>query len=87
MNRVLTTATAFSMLALASLTAQAQEYPVKSIRMVLPFPAGGGSDLIARVTAQNRHVNFRESAAGWLHRAILQFVAGDCAGDLQQAAV
>ncbi|MEQ1773018.1 MAG: tripartite tricarboxylate transporter substrate binding protein [Burkholderiales bacterium] len=35
-----------------SAVAQAQDYPTRSIRMVLPFPAGGGSDLIARVTAQ-----------------------------------
>jgi tripartite-type tricarboxylate transporter receptor subunit TctC len=33
-------------------TAWSQEYPVRAIRMVVPFPAGGGSDLIARVTAQ-----------------------------------
>jgi tripartite-type tricarboxylate transporter receptor subunit TctC len=32
--------------------AWAQEYPVKPVRLVLPFPAGGGSDLIARVVAQ-----------------------------------
>ena len=30
----------------------AQEYPSKSIRMVVPFPAGGGSDIVARVLAQ-----------------------------------
>jgi len=30
----------------------AQEYPVRAIRMLVPFPAGGGSDTIARVTAQ-----------------------------------
>ena len=30
----------------------AQEYPAKSIRMVVPFPAGGGSDTVARVLAQ-----------------------------------
>jgi tripartite-type tricarboxylate transporter receptor subunit TctC len=30
----------------------AQEYPAKQVRFVLPFPAGGGSDLIARVIAQ-----------------------------------
>src|SRR5689334_16285877 len=36
----------------AGLPAGAQEYPARTIRMVLPFPAGGGSDLIARVTAQ-----------------------------------
>ena len=30
----------------------AQDYPVRAIRMLVPFPAGGGSDTIARVTAQ-----------------------------------
>jgi tripartite-type tricarboxylate transporter receptor subunit TctC len=30
----------------------AQDYPAKQVRVVLPFPAGGGSDLIARVVAQ-----------------------------------
>ena len=37
---------------LPTLPAWAQEYPAKQVRLVLPFPAGGGSDLIGRVVAQ-----------------------------------
>lgn len=33
-------------------TSSGQGYPVKSIRVIVPFPAGGGSDTIARVLAQ-----------------------------------
>ena len=33
-------------------SAIAQGYPSKTIRLIVPFPPGGGSDLIARVSAQ-----------------------------------
>jgi len=41
----------FALLA-ATITAQAQDYPNKPIRFIAPFPAGGSSDLIARVLSQ-----------------------------------
>src|SRR4051812_29969002 len=38
-----------AMLALASSLAAAQNYPVKPIRMVIPYAAGGGVDIVGRV--------------------------------------
>ncbi len=37
----------------ASVFASAQAYPTKPIRMVVPYPAGGGGDLLARPLAQS----------------------------------
>jgi tripartite-type tricarboxylate transporter receptor subunit TctC len=37
-----------SLLSLLALSVQADTWPAKSIRMVVPFPAGGGTDIVAR---------------------------------------
>ena len=49
-------------LALSALAsgAQAQHYPDKAIRMIVPFPPGGGTDVVARVIAQKLG-----EATGW----------------------
>lgn len=53
--RALLHATALCALAVAGTvagTTAAQEYPAKPVRMIIPFPPGGGSDVTGRVVAQ-----------------------------------
>jgi tripartite-type tricarboxylate transporter receptor subunit TctC len=44
---------ALGLLCLAPALAAAQSWPQKSIKMIVPFPAGGGTDFIARVVAKH----------------------------------
>ena len=39
-------------LAVGVLPAAAQDYPARPVRMVVPFAAGGGTDLVGRIVAQ-----------------------------------
>jgi tripartite-type tricarboxylate transporter receptor subunit TctC len=45
-------AAAFAAVLLGPATASAQAYPSKPIRMIVPFPAGGGTDFMGRILAQ-----------------------------------
>lgn len=42
----------FLLLALAVPSAFAQSFPAKPLRLVVPYPAGGATDLMARLVAQ-----------------------------------
>jgi tripartite-type tricarboxylate transporter receptor subunit TctC len=48
---LLTPVLAATSVALATAPVQAQDYPSRSIRMIVPFPAGGGVDVTARILA------------------------------------
>ena len=53
-KRLVVAALAATVIAIASAQGQAQTqtFPVKPVTMIVPFPAGGGSDILARIIAE-----------------------------------
>ena len=56
-------------LAIATAVAGAQDYPARPVRIVVPFPAGGGSDLIARSLAQRL-------SGLWAQQVVIENISG-----------
>ena len=48
-------------LLLAPLAAQAQDFPNRQIRLIVPFPAGGPNDIIARLVGQRMSELFKQN--------------------------
>jgi len=72
-------------LALAAAAAQAQSYPTRAVRLVVPFPASGATDILARVIAEKLAeslgepvpVENRPGAGGSLGSALVAKAAPD----------
>src|SRR4029078_1788993 len=46
---------------IGALAAQAQTFPVKPVTMIVPFPAGGGSDILARLVGDRMRGALRQT--------------------------
>ena len=71
MSAIFRTVVAVSLVAsaLAASPARSQDYPNQPVRMVVPFPAGGGADVVARIVAQ--------PLAAQLGQAVVSLMGGD----------
>jgi tripartite-type tricarboxylate transporter receptor subunit TctC len=73
------------LLALFSTLGFAQSYPAKTVRIIVPFPAGGSTDVLARVAAENLNkshgqlfiVDDRPGATGTIAGALVASSAPD----------
>ena len=60
---ILAVAMAVTWVAIAPVTAHAQDYPNKPIKLVVPFPAGGSSDATVRLLADELGPVLKQSVA------------------------
>src|SRR3954451_14549504 len=65
MKRYIRTAIVIALgMCVAPIAARAESWPQKPIKMIVPFPAGGGTDFIARLAA--RHLSDRLGQQGFV---------------------
>ncbi len=51
---------ASALVASATFVAHAQDYPVKSVRVIIPWPPGGSNDIVGRLVAQKMSENLKQ---------------------------
>ena len=72
---LLSLATAFALAALGTASANAQEWPTRSVKFLVPYGPGGGTDIVSRIIAQQLQEKLGQSfvvenkpGAGSTHR-------------------
>src|SRR5947209_6759746 len=55
--------------AIAAPAARAQDFPERTVRVIVPFPAGGATDVVARALAERM-------SAGWKQPVVVENVPG-----------
>ena len=76
--RILASIGTLLVVALACATpAQAQEFPSKPVKLIVPYAAGGGTDIVARIVAQKLQDKWgpaviveHRAGARWLHASV-----------------
>ena len=84
-SRALFVATTFALALLHAASAAAQAWPAKPIRLMVPFPPGGSTDIVARIVAQKLSeklgqsivIENRGGAGGTLGTAVVAKAAPD----------
>lgn len=80
MKKLISLMTAIAATAMISGSAMAQTFPTHTVKLAVPFPAGGGTDLLARLIAE---------ALGkkWGHSVIVENLSGAASGNVGSSEV
>src|SRR5262245_5312697 len=75
MKRILIALTAVVCAVTFARSADAQTFPSRPVKLAVPFPAGGGTDLLARVVAD-------ALSKKWGHPVIVENLSGAASGNV-----